>query len=251
MASAQTARRKPMLKKILLTLIFALSLTGCDGVASEFIRGFNEAQNTSEDSLIVSKVSDGDTIWAGDGNKDIKIRLVGVDTPELAKFGNPAQFMAKEAKEFTYDLVYDKVIHLERDESNIDKYDRYLRYVWLEEPIRNPSLEDIRDKTLNGLLVKEGYAYAKAYEPDTKYRKYFEEIEKAAVKNEKGIWSKKKNRDEYKKENYKGSGSIKGNKNSKIYHLPGSRNYNSMKEENVVYFESEKEAKDAGFRPAK
>lgn len=236
-----------MFKKLFLILIFSLSLTGCDKIASE-VGSILEEEN---ESVRVSKVVDGDTIWANKGNKDIKIRLVGVDTPELARFGNPAQFMAEEAKEFTKNLVDGQKIYLEKDTSDTDKFDRYLRYVWLEEPVKNPSYEDIRDKTLNGILVKEGYAYAKAYKPDTKYKDFFEKIEKEAVKDGLGIWSRKENKKTYKEENTKGKGKIKGNKNSKIYHLPGTKHYNSMKESNVIYFETEKDAQDAGYRKAK
>lgn len=46
-------------------------------------------------------------------------------------------------------------------------------------------------------------------------------------------------------------GKIIGNLKSKIYHLPGQANYEKIKEENRVYFDSEEEAKRAGYRKAK
>ncbi len=46
-------------------------------------------------------------------------------------------------------------------------------------------------------------------------------------------------------------GKIKGNKNSKIYHVPGGRDYNKISQRNVVYFNSEQEAQNAGYRRAK
>jgi len=48
-----------------------------------------------------------------------------------------------------------------------------------------------------------------------------------------------------------GQGIIKGNKNSKIYHLPGQRDYDKISPKNVVYFNSEAEAQAAGYRVAK
>lgn len=45
-------------------------------------------------------------------------------------------------------------------------------------------------------------------------------------------------------------GVIIGNKNSKIYHLPGCSSYNSVSEKNQVRFESAAEAEKAGFRLA-
>lgn len=139
---------------------------------------------------------------------------------------------------------------MERDISDRDKYDRLLRYIWLEEPATNPSLSDIEKNTLNGILVKEGYAYANCYKPDIKYQEYLKELEKSAQENKLGIWSdgtKSLNENE----KIDGSYLIKGNKNSKVYHLPEWDSYDTVKEKNAVYFENEKEARDAGFRPAR
>lgn len=44
---------------------------------------------------------------------------------------------------------------------------------------------------------------------------------------------------------------IKGNKNSKIYHLKGCPNYNDIATRNVVWFKTTEEAESAGFRMAK
>lgn len=47
------------------------------------------------------------------------------------------------------------------------------------------------------------------------------------------------------------AGKIRGNKNSKVYHLAtGCPGYNSMKESNIVLFDSEKAAQQQGFRKA-
>ncbi len=48
------------------------------------------------------------------------------------------------------------------------------------------------------------------------------------------------------------TGKIKGNRKSKIYHIDGSSaSYNKIKEKNIVWFNSEAEAKKAGYRRAK
>lgn len=46
-------------------------------------------------------------------------------------------------------------------------------------------------------------------------------------------------------------GKIIGNKNSKIYHIPGGGSYDKVSEENRVYFSTEAEAQKAGYRKAK
>lgn len=49
----------------------------------------------------------------------------------------------------------------------------------------------------------------------------------------------------------KTEGKIIGNKNSKIYHYPGSASYNKISPENRVYFDTETDAQKAGYRKTK
>lgn len=242
--------------RIVLALIFALTLTSCEEVTSD---DKNQSEIKIEDreknyeKAQFSYAHDGDTIWVSIDGVDEKIRFVGINTPELAKDGKPAEFMAKEAKDFTEKSLENKEVYLEKDVSDRDKYDRLLRYIWLEKPVTNPSLKDIETKTLNGLLVKEGYAYANYYKPDVKYHDFLKKLENTAKANNKGIWSDGKADKDFVEKNEKIDESylIKGNKNSKVYHLPEWPSYYTVKDKNAVYFENEKEAKDAGFRPAR
>jgi methylphosphotriester-DNA--protein-cysteine methyltransferase len=52
-------------------------------------------------------------------------------------------------------------------------------------------------------------------------------------------------------DNQPSSGLIVGNKNSKIYHVPGCSTYNSVSEKNRVIFNNADEAEKAGYRKAK
>jgi endonuclease YncB( thermonuclease family) len=51
--------------------------------------------------------------------------------------------------------------------------------------------------------------------------------------------------------NHTSDGQIVGNKNSKIYHVPGCSTYNSVSEKNRVTFNTADEAEKAGYRKAK
>lgn len=249
---AQTAKGNwQMIKKIILYLILILSIVSCDLPSDNSEIHSRTEENDAEKSFEKAKfiyAHDGDTIRVKLGGREEKIRFVGVNTPEVAKDGKPAQFMADDAKDFTEEILSNKEIYLEIDISDRDKYDRLLRYIWLEEPIENPSIDDVGSKTLNGILVKEGYAYANYYKPDVKYHNYLKDLENSAQDKNLGIWSKKST-DE--KELSDKPYLIKGNKNSKVYHLPEWDSYEMVKEKNAVYFQTEKEARDAGFRPAK
>jgi endonuclease YncB( thermonuclease family) len=75
----------------------------------------------------VVAVVDGDTI-----NVDIEgvvyaLRYIGVDCPEPGEWGGAA------ATEANSQLVENKAVYLEKDTSETDRYDRLLRYVYLED----------------------------------------------------------------------------------------------------------------------
>ena len=113
--------------RLILAIFLALTLTSCDQIPKE-----NKNQFASKDWQIYQKAKvkyavDGDTIWVDIDGKDEKVRFVGVNTPEVAKDGKPAEFMADEAKDFTNSILKNKEIYLERDISDRDKYDRLLR----------------------------------------------------------------------------------------------------------------------------
>jgi len=120
---------------------------------------------------MVTKVIDGDTIIVEGG---YRVRYIGIDTPEtyprMEAFG-------LEAWQANRQLVEGKEIRLEKDVSETDKYDRLLRYVYVD------------DTLVNAELVKLGLAEAKAYPPDTKYQDYFKQLEKQAKSAGRGMWA--------------------------------------------------------------
>lgn len=116
-------------------------------------------------------VIDGDTIMVVLGSRAERIRYVGMDTPEV---GN---CYYREASERNRQLVAGRTIQLERDTSNTDRYGRLLRHVWLDQGL------------VGWILVREGYARVLTISPDTRYRRYFEESERLAQAEGRGLWS--------------------------------------------------------------
>ncbi len=91
-------------------------------------------------SGMVVGVTDGDTIKVmGTHNKQVKIRLYGIDCPEKG------QAFGKKAKQFTSKLVYGKVVEVE-----VMDTDRYGRTV---------ALVAVNKQILNEELLKAGYAW--------------------------------------------------------------------------------------------
>lgn len=118
----------------------------------------------------VIQVIDGDTIIIEEG---YHIRYIGIDTPER---GEPYYHEAWEANR---KLVEGKKVRLGKDLTDKDKHGRLLRYVYVDTTF------------VNAELVRQGYAYAKAYLPNTKYQVYLEAVEREAKQKGKGIWEQK------------------------------------------------------------
>lgn len=122
----------------------------------------------------VIDVIDGDTIRVerADGSIE-RVRYIGIDTPEIGhQPGETSEPWGREATDANRRWVEDEQVLLERDVSETDRYDRLLRYVWIES--KGGWL------MVNGELVSLGLADVRAYEPDTRYYAWLSELEQDA-----------------------------------------------------------------------
>lgn len=223
--------------------------------------------NNTFPSGIVSRVIDGDTLEVNIEGQTYKLRMIGVNTPETKHPRKGVEFFGKEASNYTTEQLTGKTVYLQKDVSETDKYGRLLRYVWLSRPATNePTKDEIKSLMFNSILVANGYANSSSYAPDVKYQDIFKELEIPAREQGWGLWGYEEpietpaqtsekivlNKDisqEYIADTTQGK--IKGNKKSKIYHVPGGASYNRISVKNVVYFNSEADARAAGYRKAK
>jgi micrococcal nuclease len=128
--------------------------------------------------LRVTKVVDGDTFWVDDGSeKGLKIRLIGVNTPETVHPQKPVEFFGKEASDYVKGILTNQKVRLEFDVNLVDRYGRTLAYVYL------------KDGTfLNADLIIKGYGQAMTVPPNVKYSEKFVELEKKARQAKVGLW---------------------------------------------------------------
>lgn len=132
------------------------------------------------EQALVTKVVDGDTIELEDGRV---VRFVGIDTPETVDPRRPVGCFGKQASNETKSLLSGKVVILQKDISDKDKYNRILRYIYLP-------LEDGQILFVNDYLVREGFAKVLTYPPDVKFNIQLREAETDAKINKKGLWGK-------------------------------------------------------------
>ncbi len=128
---------------------------------------------------------DGDTIRVKMGEQDVKVRLIGINTPEIEHGGNPAQCYGNEAKDFTDSHLNKRWVYLKFDNEVFDKYRRYLAYVWLSYPEMYPPDSDYM---WNSVLAKEGYARVLSLMPNVTYAWVFSRLQYQAKKEGKGLW---------------------------------------------------------------
>jgi len=205
---------------------------------------------TTEDTFLVTRVIDGDTIEIEGGKK---VRYIGIDTPETVDPRKPVQCFGVEAFNKNKELVERKRIRLEKDISETDKYGRLLRYVYVDGIF------------VNDYLVRQGYAYAYTYPPDVKYSEQFIQAQKEARENNRGLWKACPVSTtiptitpiSLPAHSSNTNCTIKGNISSsgeKIYHLEGCASYNVTKIDEARgehWFCTEEEAITAGWRKAK
>lgn len=139
----------------------------------------------------VARVIDGDTFVLSDSQH---VRMLGIDTPELAHLSYPAEAYSDSATILTKQLIDGKIIKLtfacpseakrRRDGKSFDIFGRLLAYVWLT---------DINGKDsvfVQAELLKKGYARISYYPKGKRYYEIFYNLRRTAMKNNLGIWNK-------------------------------------------------------------
>lgn len=127
----------------------------------------------------VVKVVDGDTVQVNIDGKNEVLRLIGINTPETVDPRKPVECFGAEASAKAKEILTGKDVSLEADEtqSDRDKYDRLLRYVYLED-----------GTNFNKMMIEEGYAYEYTYDAPYKYQAEFKIAQQEAKDGKKGLW---------------------------------------------------------------
>lgn len=142
-------------------------------------------QNTAPagyEQAAVVYVIDGDTmIVRRDGMEaEERVRLIGMDCEESA-LGDESLNTEKgrEAAAFTRSLLPEgTVVYLQKDVSETDRYNRLLRYVWLELPEDPADEKELREKMLNAILLEQDMAEPMDVAPDLLYSDVLHKISK-------------------------------------------------------------------------
>lgn len=127
----------------------------------------------------IERVVDGDTVILSTIGR---ARLIGVNTPETVspaqrQRGEPPQCYGPEASAQTKKLLpAGTAVGVEYDVDPTDRFGRTLIYLYRG------------DDFINADLVRDGYARAKAYKPNIRYKSTFDGLEAEAKAKGKGLW---------------------------------------------------------------
>ena len=141
--------------------------------------------------VTVLRVVDGDTIWVLMGPHRYKVRLIGVDAPEVhpgrhlvrqvLRTGKSVEVvlsLGKQATEHLRALINSckEGIWLETDVQKYDRYGRLLGYLWCG------------TRFINYEMVRDGYAMVYTFPPNVAYVELLRRAQAKARQERKGLW---------------------------------------------------------------
>lgn len=168
MKRTNTRRRSINLVSVLLFIIAAVFYFVHDKYP------FLRTQHENERGLVTA-VHDGDTVSVVINKKQEKVRLIGIDAPELGQ--GP---WGDEAKRYLESILGTpgREVRIESDVEKTDQYGRALAYVWTAD-----------NSLINLAMIKSGYAMLYTVPPNVKYADEFRKAQVEAREKRLGIWS--------------------------------------------------------------
>ena len=136
---------------------------------TENITSTEDTTTWAEDTFICTSVIDGDTFRLETGET---VRLIGIDAPELSQPGG------EKSREYLTHLILNKGVTLEKGHEDRDKYNRLLRFVYID------------DLCINEEMIRQGYAEARYLTSNDPLREYYIQLETEAEIAKAGLWNK-------------------------------------------------------------
>lgn len=141
---------------------------------------------TGAANATVVAIVDGDTIDVDVDGRPERVRLTGIDTPEIARDASgdrpasPAECHADEAHAFVVELLpLGTPVRLERDVVGRDDYGRLLAYVHRADDAIFVNYE----------IVRQGFARPLSIAPNVAHAELFVEAARRAERDDIGLWS--------------------------------------------------------------
>ncbi len=167
-------------KLVKLLFLVTIALLSYSANKYSWLGGSYRQVSSSQPGLYrVETFVDGDTIVVDMLGKSETVRFIGVDTPETHDPRKAVQCFGKAAANFTHQLIGSKPVRLETDPENTnrDRYNRLLRYVYLPDGL-----------LVNSEIIKRGYGFAYTsfpFQKSEEFKKYEDTAKLAGL----GLWA--------------------------------------------------------------
>ncbi len=199
------------------------------------------AGNLTNDNVPVKHIIDGDTIVVQYQGKDEKVRLIGINAPEIHHPAKSLEPYGYEAKRFVNGLLKaGDLVKLEFDIQLRDKYGRLLAYVYLSD-----------GRFLNALLIENGYAQVMTVPPNVKHQELFIKLQREARENKRGLWSGKGLINQSPINESSQECNFIASRVGSVFHKPDCEWAKKIKEWNRQCFKGREDALKAGKRPCR
>lgn len=153
-----------------LTLV-ALSAPACRGEPQ------SDSADAPHDSIVpVTRIADGDTIHVLLNGRRERLRLIGLDAPEIAHPDIAAECYGTASARFTRRSLEGRSVRLEFDVERRDRFGRLLAYVFH------------RGELFNQTLVADGFAIERSYPPNLAHQEELQRAEADARLHLRGLW---------------------------------------------------------------
>lgn len=133
---------------------------------------------TQDRWVTVQRVIDGDTFVTRKGEK---IRLLGINAPEIRHRDAPAEPHGYQASQTLIRLIAGKQVRLSFDQESKDRYGRTLAHIYLQD-----------GTWINAEMLRLASAFVYTFPPNTKAANELTVIEQQAIKKKIGIWRDKR-----------------------------------------------------------
>ena len=126
-------------------------------------------------TISVVIVHDGDTVTVIRDKKQEKVRLIGIDAPELGQ-----KPWGEQAKQYLESILLTSgwKVKIESDVEKTDQHGRTLAYLWTYD-----------GSLINLMMIKGGYALLYTVSPNVKHAEEFRKAQAEAREKRLGIWS--------------------------------------------------------------
>ncbi|MCO6413115.1 MAG: thermonuclease family protein [Thiogranum sp.] len=130
------------------------------------------------EAVQVRYIHDGDTLVLADNRK---VRLIGINTPEVSRNGEPAQALAINARDRLRQLLFEQSnkARILYGQQKVDDHGRSLAHLWSPD-----------GTNLAAVLLREGLGWAVAIPPNVRLLECYLESERQALEASRGVWDR-------------------------------------------------------------